>query len=75
MEGKYPLIGSRMTHEAIALWTKLTRDAQEEIFTVKTDNGKPYRWRVIALDDFNGNTGEWGLDAKQGSTSALDGLK
>jgi transglutaminase-like putative cysteine protease len=57
----------------LSIATKLSRDAQEEIFTVKTSDANGYHWRVIALDDFNGKTGEWGLDAKQASTSQLPG--
>jgi transglutaminase-like putative cysteine protease len=53
---------------------KLNIDAEREVFTVRTSDDQPYRWRAIALDEYDEGEGEgWGLDAKQGSTKALKG--
>lgn len=40
----------------LSLRDKLTEPDSEEVFTVKTDDGRGYYWRVIALDHLSGDT-------------------
>jgi len=41
-----------------------------EVFTVRTSNAKPYRWRVIALDQFSNDY--WGLSSDRRSAAQLE---
>ncbi|HWS45824.1 MAG TPA: transglutaminaseTgpA domain-containing protein, partial [Acidimicrobiia bacterium] len=51
-------------------------NANEEIFTVKTSDNHPYRWRVIALDEFSSDPGsknDWTAGGKERSARTLAG--
>jgi transglutaminase-like putative cysteine protease len=57
----------------LTLRSKLTRDANKEMFVVKTSNDKPYYWRLVGLDDL-GADGNWGYQRNHGDQRSADAL-
>jgi transglutaminase-like putative cysteine protease len=57
----------------LTLRSKLTRDANKEMFVVETSNDKSYYWRLVGLDDL-GADGNWGYQRNHGDQRSAGSL-
>ena len=63
----------RPSSPLVSIRSRLNEQSQEVVFTVKTSNGQPYKWRAVALDDLDGK-GDWGITGHHGDQSSAANL-